>query len=330
MKVLVTDAEGVLGNNLVRHLLNNGFSVRTLKANEAEDGYEDLPVDQVTGDLLDPESTLNALRGAQAVFHCLRLTLPGATGDPKPPASYIQGTRNLLVAMSRAGVENLVHVGSATSFGFGTEDEPGTEESPYAGSRFGWAALGSLLKAQQLVLRYTDEGRIRGVVVNPTLSIGPYARADDIGAAILGYVASSPRYWFSGGVNLVGAKDAAVGVLKALGRGKPGQCYILGGHNISYRELFEKIAGSFRVPAPTRSMPAALRIAAGQSGSFMNKMGVKRLFTAPASRLSSTHMYYSAAKALDELELPMTPVDDVIEVACRWATDKGLVSTERD
>jgi len=328
LTVLVTGAEGVLGSSLTRQLVESGLTVRAMldpKSDAAE--LEGLAYERVPGDILDPESTLNALRGMQAVFHCAH-----ARAFWPPRAEWIDavnlgGTRNLLVAMSRAGTETLVHVGSAFSFGFGALDEPGTEETPYMADRFHLACFDSMRRAQELVQMYADEGKIRGIIVNPTFALGPCRALPVTAKSLVTYVSKSPRRYPSGGINVVGTIDAARATIKALGRGRPGRCYILGGHNLSYRELFEKIAAALGVKPAAEQWPDKTFIARGSLGSIYGRLtGRKPPLTREVARVMATGMYYDPARAISELELSATPPDTIIEDTCRLFLDKGRYS----
>jgi len=324
LKVLVTGAGSLLGGNLVRLLLENGFTVRALVDPRHEPANLDgLQIEKVPGDTLDPESTQDALSGIQAVFHCAYATvlMPPRAGWIQ--AVNYQGTQNLLMSMSRAGVEDLVHVGSASSFGFGTMDEPGTEESPYAGEQFRLACFDSMRRAQELVELYSQDGRIRGVIVNPTFMVGLYDPGDSPGREYLDYIKSRPGRYPSGGLNLIGAADAAAGVLKALGRGKHGRCYILGNHNIDHRELSGRFANALGVPRPIGLMGDREVLGRGLAGTLFGRLsGRKPAFSIETARLARTTFYYSSARAVSELDLPQSPLDTVIEDACRWYADK--------
>ena len=324
MTVLVTGAEGVLGSSLTRQLVENGFTVRAMLDPQSDAAELDgLPYERVPGDILDPESTLNALQGMQAVFHCERAGDFWPSRADRIDTVNLGGTRNLLVAMSRAGAETLVHVGSAFSFGFGTPDEPGTEETPYMADRFHLPCFDSMRRAQELVQIYTDEGKIRGIIVNPTFVLWPYCTLPGSVGSLFSYVSKAPRRYPSGGINVVGAGDVARAMVKALGRGRPGRCYILGGHNVRYKELFEKITSALGVPPATKQWPDKTLIARGLLGAFSGKLtGRKPPVTRKVAQVLATCMYYDPARAISELDLPVTPLDTIVEDACRLFLDK--------
>ncbi|MBU4194223.1 MAG: NAD-dependent epimerase/dehydratase family protein [Actinobacteria bacterium] len=321
MKALITGADSLVGSNLVRHLLDSGFTVRALLDPRCDiPTLDGLPIKRIPGDVLDPESITGSLAGVQAVFNCAPVTEHWPPRFKAAHAINVDGTRNLLVGMSRSGVESLVHVGSASSFGPGTMDEPGTEESPFDPRAFRTSCFDSIHQAQELALRYNESGKVRCIIVNPTLVMGKHGLPSGPGTDVMAYSAGG-RYT-SGGANVVGAMDAARGVQKALGRGKAGRCYILGGSNVEYRELFGKMADSMGLPPPARSSGDRIVIARGLAGSLYGRLtGSVPARSAGVARLAVAPMYYNPRRAIEELELPVSPLDTVVEDACRWLAD---------
>jgi dihydroflavonol-4-reductase len=322
LKVLLTGASGIIGRELARQMVENGFDVRALlRASDEAASLEGLDLNRVTGDTLDPESVQEALEGRQAVFHCDQSTAYRPARSAAVVARNVNGTRNLLVAMSRSGVEQLVHVGSAFSFGPGALDKPGTEDNPYDGERFGLACLDSLKVAQDLALRYNESGKLRCIVVNPTLVVGPGGGPDGPFAALFEYATAGNGTYPPGGVNLVTARDAAAAAFRALGRGRPGRCYILGGVNLSYRTLLEKVSSALGLRPPDRIDPDIEVLAGAGAGSFFARFRRKRsLLTGELARLAAAELYYSSERAVRELAFSPGPIEPAIEEAClRWA-----------
>lgn len=322
MKILLTGASGIIGSELARQLVENGFDVRALlHASDEAASLDGLDLERATGDTLDPESVLEALDGRQAVFHCDHSTAYQPARSVDVIARNVDGTRNLLVAMARSGVEQLVHVGSAFSFGAGTLDQPGTEDRPYDGEKFGLACLDSMKSAQDLVLRYNESGKLRCVVVNPTLVVGSGGGTSGPLAGVLEYMASTSGTCPAGGVNLVAARDAGAATLKALGRGRPGRCYILGGANMSYLELLEKVSSVLGLQPPDRIEADAEVLSRGRASSFSARFKKKRsLLSRELARFAAADMYYSSARAARELAFSPGPIEPAIEEACSgWA-----------
>ncbi len=313
MPALVTGAEGIIGAHVALQLSQSGFAVRALV--ERERGFEGLEgqgVELFRGSLLHAESITPALDDVTAVFHCaldrsVRPEINLRLGDLN-----LNGTRNLLISMTRSGIEEMVHVGSAFSFGGGSMEAPGTEETPYNGGRFGLTCLDSARSVQELVLRFADDGRVRCVIVNPTLVIGAGGN-DSPSSALFKWVRSGARSFPSGGINVVDARDVAEAAVRALGRGRPGQCYILGSENLSYRELLTRVASAIGLPTPDRpATDRSVLLKARALSALGNVTRHRPLLGNGLARLVVSELYYSSEKAARELGFSPSPVDGAI------------------
>ncbi len=322
MKVLVTGASGTPGSHLLRHLVEKGFIARALLDPDDDavllDGLE---FERFDGSVLDPESLQDSLQGVQAVFHCDSDDSYWSPRSAAAPSLTVEGTRNLLVAMARVGVEGLVHVGSAFSFAPGTLEEPGTEDVPSHGELGGLSCVVAARNAQESVVRYSSDGRLRCVVINPTLVIGPDVTGRGPVTALVEYVSSGRRPYPPGGVNVVSAADVAGAALTALGRGSVGSCYIIGGADMSYRELMGKVASALGVQAPEYQADTKKMLSLGRRASLKGKLtGRRPCLSSELARVSSMTLYYSSEKAERSLGYSPGPLAPAIEEACRFAT----------
>lgn len=316
MKVLVTGAGGPAGVSLVRLLEENGFSVRVL----AEPGLEpDLgerrSIELYPGTVHDMESIVNALKGVQVVFHC------ESSSEFSPPRSErsfernFGGTRNLLICMSRCGTEELVHMGTAFAFRPGTADEPGTEEENCGNTDLELTCLESKRMAQDLVLRYNETGRIRCIVVSPSLVLGRSTERLSPSSMLVDYVAGGGRYYPPGGTGIAGAQDVARAMLKALGRGRPGSCYIISSANLKYRELFSGIAAELGVPPPAGKLRFTTARRAFRKLSRRTPRGRLPLNRELLEFLEEDR-FYSGVRAEEELGLTWSSSQRIIREAC--------------
>lgn len=325
MKVLVTGADGLLGGNLVRELLARDFEVRVLVHPASRSATLDgLPLDSRRGDLTSAGDVEEAVRGCECVFHVAASTAMWPPRDPKITAVNVGGTANVIESSERCGVRRLVHVGSASSFGYGTREAPGDEETPYKYAGFGLAYFDSKLKAQNMVLRRAREGRVDAVVVNPTFMFGPYDSGPSSGKMIVKFASMKLPFYPPGGRNFAHAADVAKGMVAALENGRSGECYIMGNRNMTMQNIFGVIAKVVGVRAPKIEIPAPLMLAAGAAGSVLGEITRRPPeISFEMARSSCVGAYYSAAKAVRELALPQTPVETAIEDSWRWLVDNG-------
>lgn len=310
MSVLVTGVDTILGYHITRALESSGFVVRALVPSEL-DPIEQKGTDSSfcvaqTGDL---ESCQAALLGVSAVFHCESGHLVNA--GPVAQRAFIEGTRNLLVAMSRAGVEDLVYAGSAFTFQPGDMQQPGDESVPWD-NPLELTCLDTLRAAGELINRYNESGRIRCVTISPTLVMGDHDMPGGAGWWLIEQAVAGARGDAPGSINVVRARDAARAAVKALGRGKSGQVYILGGQDLSDQALLDEISALCGVETPTHRRASRLARVA--------KKLVPRV-RAPEpeiSKLAAVHLCYTAGRAAAQLGLESAPADQTVREAVEW------------
>ena len=279
------------------------------------------------GDILDLPSLEGAVRQCQAIFHCAASTALWPPRDPKITTTNLDGTRNVIDAAERQGIERVVYVGTANSYGFGTKDQPGTEVSPYRYGKYRLAYCDSKFKAQGMVLERVREGRIDAVVVNPTYMLGPYDSGPSSGKMILGFLQLALKVCPPGGRNFVHVQDVAAGMVSALERGRSGECYILGHQNMEWKEFFAAMGRVTGVEPPRIVVPKWLILFSGLAGSFTAaRSGSPPTLSYEMARVSCVGTYYSPAKAVRELDLPQTSIEAAIEDAYRWFADHGYLS----
>lgn len=320
MRVLITGVNRILGYHLACHLLGEGHEVKALLDPDAKlDLIEDLDVEVAPGTIVDPESVYTSLKDVEAVFHCENFIQFFPPGGQIAWSINLEGTRNILIGMARAGIERLVYLNTATSFGYGTEDEPANEDSIYTCDVFNSPCLDSLMRAQELVRRYNETGRIHAVILNPTLVMGAHDHWGSPGVSLIEFVQNNRGWYGSGGLNITGASQTAKIVLNAFHKGKPGRSYIIGGHNISHFDLIRKISIHLGIPHPTLLANESKFMALGRVGSLYWKVtGKSPAITMETAKMASSTFYYSSERAIEELGLEVPPVDSILDEACEW------------
>lgn len=325
--VLLTGANGFLGNHLARKLLERGYAVRAFVRESSNiQPLNGLPLDFWQGDLRDPDHVLAATYGCDFVVHA------GALAQVNPARSStiwdvnVQGTENVLKAARRVGVQRLVYVGTANVFGFGTKEQPGNEMQPYMGTRYGLDYMDSKKTATDRVLQAVRHG-LPAVLVHPTFMLGPMdtkpTSNEMIRALYQGQVPGYPP----GGKNYVHVSDVATAIVNALTQGTVGESYILGNENLSYQEAFTMIADVVGVKPPRLAIPAF----AGTLYGWLSEQ--KAALTGYLAKVNQAMLqiandghYFDVAKARTELALPQTPVRQAVAEAFTWFDKNGYLT----
>ena len=325
-KVFVTGGDGLLGSNLVRELLSRNYGVTVLIQKGRETGtLEGLDISKVEGDLLNQASMTSVIDGHDYVIHVAASTSIWPSRNEMVNKVNIEGTRNVIEAAKSANVKRFVHVGTANTFGFGSMENPGKEGNPYAGSKYGLDYMDSKYKAHQVVMEYVKNG-FPAVVVNPTFMIGPYDSAPSSGAMIVAIYKGQVPGYSPGGRNYVYVKDAATALANALTMGRVGESYILGNKNMNYKTAFGLIANVLGKKAPKLSMPKPLIVVYGFFGGLFGKwFGYAPKVTYPMALIACDKHYFTAQKAIDELKLPQTPLEDAVKECYDWLNDNGYL-----
>lgn len=317
--VFITGADGLLGSNLVRELLSRNYKIRALiQTGRKVNTLDGLAIEKVEGDLLDANSVIVAMKGADFVIHAAASTSIWPNRNPFAVRVNIEGTNNILNACKENKIARLVYVGTANSFGFGSKENPGTEKNPYKSFGYGLDYMDSKYQAHQNVLKAVESG-LDAVIVNPTFMLGPYDSMPSSGAMVIAIAQQKVPGFSPGGRNYICVKDAAFGIANALTLGRKGESYIIGNENLSYKEIFTKIATTVGVKAPGFAAPKWLLLLMGRFNNFKARFSNKApRVSYTMAKISCDEFYFSAAKAVEELKLPQTPVEEGIKEAYDW------------
>jgi dihydroflavonol-4-reductase len=328
MKILVTGADGLLGSNLARALLTRGHSIRAfIQPGRQQKTLEGLTLEKFSGNLLNSDDVVKAGEGCDAVIHCAASTSVWPIRSEIVNNVNIEGTKNIIKVVHHNKIQRMIYVGTANSFGFGSKENPGVEGNPYKSATYGLDYMDSKYKAQQVILNEVKENSLPAVIVNPTFMFGPYDSNPSSGAMIVALYKGKVPGYTSGGRNYICAKDAAVAIANALTKGRVGECYILGNQNLSYKEAFGKIATTIGVKPPSISIPSVFAKLYGRVGSLIGMVSGKTpAISYPLSRIACDEHYFSAAKAVRELELPQTPVETGIKECFEWLRENNYLN----
>lgn len=330
MRAFVTGATGFVGTHVARQLQASGADLRLLvRATSDTRNIDDLNAERVTGDLLQPQSLQKAMSGCDAVFHVAadyRLWTRDAADEQAMYRCNVDGTRSLIEAATAAGIRRMVYCSSVATMGF-ANGHPADEDSrvaladmigPYKRSKF--------LAEQQAI--EAGKGRIELVVVNPSTPVGERdVKPTPTGRIVVDFLKRKFPAYVDTGLNLVDVRDVAHGHLAAWEKGRAGQRYILGGENLTLKQILDRLAAITGLRAPTVKLPYAMALAAGVADTVVTGKILRRepRVTLDAVRMGRKKMFVSSAKAERELGWKAAPVDDALRRACEWFRANGYV-----
>ena len=325
MKVLVTGATGFIGGNLARRLVAQGHQVRAL----ARPGSNTLTIDStgvevVAGDILDTDSVDRGLRGCQWIFHCAAAYTFWSKNPGDVYRANVEGTEIVLDAAARAGVERVVYTSTVGTIGL-PAGGLGRESTAMPAAQLVGNYKKSKYQAEQIALAKAKQG-LPLVVVNPTATVGPWdVKPTPTGKIVLDYIRGRMPAYVDTGLNLVDVADVAEGHILAAGKGKVGQRYILGNKNVTLKAIFELLQGITGRKAPKTKIPRWLALGAGYFDQLVEGQLLGREPRIPLEgvRSSMKPAYVSCEKAINELGLPQSPVEQALAEAVTWFEDHG-------
>jgi dihydroflavonol-4-reductase len=327
MKALVTGATGFVGAAVARALLGEQWQVRVLARRGSDRrNLQNLDVEVSEGDLADLGSLERAAQGCDGLFHVAADYRLGARDPAELYRANVEGTRNVLNAAYRAGVRRIVYTSSVATIGIPTDGTPGDERTASSLENMIGHYKRSKFLAEEVV-RDAARGGISVVIVSPSTPVGPGdVKPTPTGLLVLDAAAGRMPAYVDTGLNIVHVDDVAAGHLLAYERGKPGERYILGGQDMSLREILEVIARLEGRHPPRVRLPygVVLPIAYLAEG-FARLTGRSGRITLEGVRMSRKKMFFSSAKAARELGYRWRPPVRAFEDAIRWFRDNGLL-----
>lgn len=325
---LVTGGTGFVGSHLVRALLSRGEPVRCLVRKESRgENLEGLKVERVVGDLRDPESVRRAVKGCERVFHC---AADYRLGVPRPQElfeSNVTGTRHVLQAATDAGVKRIVYTSSVGALGLHPDGQPADENAPVRLEDMAGPYKRSKFLAEREVKSWADRGA-PVVIVNPSTPVGERdVKPTPTGQIVVDFLRGKMPAFVDTGLNLIDVRDVAEGHLLAAERGVPGEKYILGHRNLTLREVLEILSQLSGKKAPRIALPHWVPYAAAVvSAPFAAAMNRAPRVSLESVRMSRHRMFFDAGKAVRELGLPQSPVEDALARAIAWFRERGYLS----
>ena len=319
----MTGASGFIGWHVARKLLSRGEKVRALVRPASQ--VRELDLEVVRGDLRDPQSLEQAAAGCGVVFHVAADYRLWAKDSSELFRSNVEGTRNLLAAARKAGVERVVYTSTVGCIGI-PKAGLGREDNPVQLEEMTGAYKRSKFEAEEVALEFARAG-LPVVVVNPTAPIGDHDfKPTPTGKIILDFLKGDMPAYVDTGLNFVDVQDTAEGHLLAAERGRPGERYILGSENLTLQQVLERLAAVAGGEAPRWRIPHAVAYAAGvASTGWANLTGHEPRVPLDAVKMSRTKVFVSLDKAKRELGFNPEPVDGALRRAVDWFRANGYV-----
>ena len=323
--LLVTGATGCIGSNLAARLAAEGHHVRILRrAASSLRALEGVLVEHCLGDVLDPESLTRAMQGCEIVYHAAALVSHATSRAGEQHTVNVIGTRNVVEACLRAGVRKMVHVSSVAAIGYPREGELATEETP-----FNWTGRPGYRTSKLLSEKEIATGVDRGldaVIVNPAVVVGErdvnYRGGQLVRDARRGLL----LFYVEGGMNVVYVGDVVNGMIRAAARGRTGERYILGGENLTHKEIFQRTAKLVGARGPLGCLPIPLlKGGAAAIETFCSLLHINPWVTADLVANAGKFNWYSSGKAVSELEYTVTSFDVTILRAYEWYRAHGYL-----
>lgn len=313
----VTGATGLLGNNLVRRLVELGASVTVLARGGARRELDGLPLRVIAGDLSDHAALAACFAGAERVVHAAASVWVGSTRVEEQRRVNVDGTRAVCAALP-AGAR-LVHVSTVDALGYGTREAPADEDSPPRPEEGGVGYVDTKREADRIV----RESGLDHVIVYPTYLLGPWDWRPSSGRMVLEVARGAGRLAPPGANNFVDVRDVVEGLLAAADA-PAGSRWILGGENLTYTELWTRIAAVTGARPPWGTLPRWLGPVAAAALAVPVALGMReREVNAVTTRFGFIDHCFSPARARAALGLPSTPLETTLRDCWAWFQAHG-------
>jgi len=328
LKAFVTGATGFLGSHVARVLAERGADLRLLvRPTSNLKNLEGLKAETATGDLRDAASLEKAMSGCDTVFHVAADYRLWVQDPDEMYKSNVEGTRAMLEAARKNGVRRVVYTSSVATMGFTANGHPADEDSPVSLADMIGHYKRSKFMAEQVALEAGRSG-MQVVTVNPTTPVGEQdVKPTPTGRIVLDFLKRKFPAYVETGLNLVDVRVCAQGHIAALEKGKSGERYILGGENLTLKQLLDKLGSLTGLPSPKIKLPYFFAYATGVVDEAITGRLLKRepRATVDTVRMGKKKMFAISDKAERELGWKIVPVEDALRRAVDWFRTNGYV-----
>lgn len=328
MLAFVTGATGFLGSHVARALADQGAELRLLVRSTSNlRNLEGLKAETAMGDLREPAFLEKAMTGCDNVFHVAADYRLWVRDPSEVYRSNVDGTRAILQAARKTGVRRVVHTSSVATIGFTSNGHPADEDSPVSLADMVGHYKRSKFMAEQIAMEAGRSG-MHVVTINPTTPVGEQdVKPTPTGRIVVDFLKRKFPAYVETGLNLVDVRECACGHIAALERGRSGERYILGGENLTLKQILDKLGKITGLPSPRIKLPYIFAFAAGVVDEAITGCMLKRepRATIDTARMGMKKMFASSDKAERELGWRIVPVEDALRRAVEWFRANGYV-----
>jgi dihydroflavonol-4-reductase len=327
MLAFLTGATGFVGSHVARALAQQGANLRLLvRPNSNRKNLDDgnISADLITGDLRDPASLEKGIAGCDVVFHVAADYRLWVRDPDEMYRANVEGTRAILAAARRNNVRRVVYTSSVATIGFAASSHgggwPADEDAPVSLKDMIGPYKRSKFMAEQVAIEAARAGQ-DVVIVNPTTPMGERdVKPTPTGRIVIDFLKKKFPAYVDTGLNLVDVRECALGHIAALEKGRSGERYILGGENLTLKQILDKLAAITGLPSPNVRVPYILALATGVVDEIYTGRirGREPRATIDAVRMGRKKMFASSVKAERELGWRLVPVDDALRRAVEW------------
>jgi dihydroflavonol-4-reductase len=333
LTAFVTGATGFLGSHVAQQLAGQGAELRLLvrPTSDLRNIAAFDKAERVTGDLREPASLKKAMAGCDVVFHVAadyRLWTPTKSDVEQMYRSNVEGTKAIIAAAQEAGVRRVVYTSSVATMGFRTDGTLADETAPVSLANMVSHYKKSKFMAEQVALEAGRKGA-NVVVVNPTTPIGEQdIKPTPTGRIVLDFLKRKFPAYVETGLNLVDVHQCACGHLLAMEKARRGERYILGGENLTLKQILDKLSEITGLPSPKVKLPYAVAFAFGVFDTAFTGHLLKKEPRASIDevRMGRKIMFVSSAKAERELGWNIVPVEGALRRAVDWFQANSYVT----
>lgn len=326
MRVFITGATGFVGGHVARAYASQGASLRLLTRKTSRlDSLTGIDAETVVGDLREPEKLRTALTGCDALVHVAADYRLWVRDPAQMYAANVDGTRELLRIAREVGVQRVVYTSSVATMGFKSDGSIVNEETPVSLADMIGPYKRSKFLGEQEAIQAAQAGQ-HVMILNPTTPIGPGdAKPTPTGRIVVDFLNKKFPAYVDTGLNLVDVGEVARMHVVALEKGTAGERYILGGENLTLKQILDRMSSITGLPSPTMKVPHAVAMAfAFFDENFTGRLlGKEPRATVEAVRMGQKTMFASSAKAERDLGFKVLPVYHALRTAIDWFITNG-------